>query len=259
MGRLVLGTEDDTKWKPLNLQGFDDKECASMVQSNERERIWLVDSTLRDGEQAPSVSFTEAQSREIAVLLAEAGVRELEVGTPAMGAAEQQKMRLIVREVPRVRCTAWCRAREDDLAAAVAAGVPAVHLSVPTSGIQLGALGREWPWVVAELKRLIPLALAHFDYVSVGAQDASRAPVQRLRILAEFASSLGAHRLRLADTVGVWHPIRVLPSRLRGAGRLIGLGFRGPHSRRPGNGDGQCRNRARCGCPLGRRDRQRAR
>jgi homocitrate synthase NifV len=178
-----------------------------MVQSTGNERIKLVDSTLRDGEQAPAVSFTEGQSLEIALLLADAGLRELEVGTPAMGAAEQQKMRRIASALPHVRCTAWCRTREDDLGAAVSAGVPAVHLSVPTSGIQLGALGRDWSWVMVELKRLLPLSLAHFDYVSVGAQDASRAPVQRLRMLAELAASLGAHRLRLADTVGLWHPV----------------------------------------------------
>jgi homocitrate synthase NifV len=125
-----------------------------------------------------------------------------------MGRQEQQKIRQIVRALPQIRCTAWCRARYEDLLAAVDAEVSAVHLSVPVSAIQLAALGHDWNWVFSQLGQLIPWARKRFDYVSIGAQDASRCDTQDLIRLAKFLSKHRVDRLRLADTVGLWNPIQ---------------------------------------------------
>lgn len=169
---------------------------------------WLVDSTLRDGEQAPGVSFTATQAQEIASRLGSLGVRELEIGTPAMGAAEQQKMQQIALALPGVRCTAWCRARDEDLVAAARSGATAIHLSVPVSPIQLAALGHDWGWVFSRLSELIPRAKDAFSFVSIGAQDASRCALTDLLRLAHFTQEHRVDRLRLADTVGIWNPMQ---------------------------------------------------
>ncbi len=58
---------------------------------------WLVNTTLRDGEQAAGVAFSTDQAFRIAEKLASFGIPELEIGTPAMGEAEIEKMRRIVR------------------------------------------------------------------------------------------------------------------------------------------------------------------
>ena len=50
-----------------------------------KRHIHIIDSTLRDGEQAPGVVFSLKEKLHIAELLDKAGVPELDIGTPAIG------------------------------------------------------------------------------------------------------------------------------------------------------------------------------
>ena len=174
-----------------------------------RSTPWLVDTTLRDGEQAAGVVFSKQAKLEIALCLAEAGVPEIEIGTPAAGDAEVDFMRVAASLRLGCRLTAWCRACDRDLQAAVRSGASAVHFSVPSSSLHLAVLGKSENWVLDSLSRLVPKAQESFDYVSIGAQDASRAQLNFLEKLGRHAEDLGAQRLRLADTVGLWTPLAV--------------------------------------------------
>ncbi len=193
------------------------------------QRPWLVDTTLRDGEQTPGVAFSHRDRIRIAVALVEAGVKELEVGTPAMGNEDAAAIRALKRLQSRARLTAWCRAAVKDVEQAARSGVSAVHVSVPTSAVQLAAIGKSAAWAIDQLIAVTKFARRHFDYVSVAGQDASRADQGFLSQCAAAAASVGADRFRLADTVGRWNPRQVAEaiSRIRCSAPEIEIGFHG--------------------------------
>lgn len=200
-----------------------------IAKSGQTRRVYLVDTTLRDGEQAVGAAFDAGTKLSLAWQLASAGVAEIEAGIPAMGDADQAAIRGIVRAGLPSRIVGWCRAREADLNAAARADLSAVHVSLPVSDVQLRAMNKSFDWSLAEADRVIRLARSRFDYVSVGAQDASRAGTDRLLRFARIAAGAGAHRLRLADTVGVWRP-RAVAEAVGALAACVGdmeLGFHG--------------------------------
>jgi len=193
-------------------------------------RVHLIDSTLRDGEQAPGVVFSRADKLEIATAIAAAGIPELEAGTPAIDEEERADLWAIVEL--RLNCwvTAWCRATALDLDYAASCAVDSVHISFPVSPILFGALGKDEDWLWRSLAELVGRARDRFRYVSVGAQDASRADMTLLDRFVLAARDAGADRVRVADTVGIWNPRQAWRSfrRLRKlAGSRLALEFHG--------------------------------
>ncbi len=175
---------------------------------NKRREVWIIDSTLRDGEQAPGVVFSSDERIAIACGLAELGVPELECGTPAMGDAECADIQSLVELGLPCRLTGWCRAREEDLEKAYQCGLNSIHIAFPTSAIQLRSIGKTPEWVSETLPELLHKAQNMFARVSVGAQDASRAELQFLCDFVTLAQEHGAHRVRIADTLGFWNPLQ---------------------------------------------------
>jgi len=169
--------------------------------------LWMIDSTLRDGEQAPGVAFSAGEKICLAQMLDVIGIDEIEAGTPAMGKDECHTIRQIVRLNLDARISVWCRALKQDIEHAAGTEAQGIHLAFPVSDIQLATMNKDWNWVKETLPKMVGYARSFFRYVSVGAQDASRCGSDRLFEFTGIAGDQDISRVRIADTVGVLTPV----------------------------------------------------
>jgi homocitrate synthase NifV len=146
----------------------------------------------------------------IALALEEAGVDEIEAGTPAIGDKEAEEIAAIGSVLHRAQPIAWCRMTRADVDAARKTGLKRVNLSIPLSDIQMQAkLKMNRAAIVSRIRDVISYAVDCGLRVAMGGEDSSRAETDFLLVAVEAAVSSGAHRYRYADTLGNLEPFSV--------------------------------------------------
>jgi homocitrate synthase NifV len=183
------------------------KQLTDFTLKPEEPAVCIDDTTLRDGEQTAGVVFANREKIEIAQLLDEIGVHQIEVGIPAMGGDEKETIKKIVNLGLRANILAWNRTVISDIQHSIDCGVGSVAISISASDIHIEhKLKKSRHWVLESIKEGIAFAKKHNLYVSVNAEDASRSNLEFLVEFAMTAKQEGADRVRFCDTLGILDP-----------------------------------------------------
>lgn len=174
------------------------------------KKIFVVDTTLRDGEQTAGVVFANAEKIQIAEMLSDLGVDQLEVGIPAMGGDEKEAIKTIVKRNLKPSIMAWNRAVISDIEQSIDCNVDAVAISLSVSDIHIQhKLNKSREWVLETMAKSVEFAKKNGLYVSVNGEDSSRADLDFLVKFINIAKQAGADRFRFCDTVGIMSPFKI--------------------------------------------------
>jgi len=174
------------------------------------ERVEIVESTLREGEQFAGVNLTPEHKQRIALALDRLGVPYIEVTSPAASPRAFADAQMILGLGLRARVLAHVRCVPSDIQQALDAGVQGINLYFGTSPL-LRAHGhrRDVDAIIAGATECIAMVRAAGRPVRFGCEDAFRTPEADLLRVCTALDLAGVERLSLADTVGVATPRRV--------------------------------------------------
>lgn len=174
------------------------------------KKIYIVDTTLRDGEQTAGVVFANHEKVSIAEMLSDLGVDQLEVGIPAMGGDEKEAIKEIVKKGLNCSIMGWNRAVISDIEHSIECGVDAAAISISVSDIHIEhKLNTSREWVLESMVKAVEFAKKNGLYVSVNGEDSSRADRDFLVQFIKCAKQAGADRFRYCDTIGILDPLGI--------------------------------------------------
>jgi len=169
--------------------------------------IEIFDTTLRDGEQTPGISFTTEQKRTIARQLDALGVDIIEAGTPITSKEEKEVVQLICDEGLSAKICGLARILAQDIDACVDCGVDMIHIFVPSSEIQREHTTKMSEAQVKEQAYKMTRYVKERGFMCMfSAMDATRTRLEFLIDLYKTAEEGGADILNVPDTVGISEP-----------------------------------------------------
>ncbi|WP_239618795.1 2-isopropylmalate synthase [Cohnella mopanensis] len=172
-----------------------------------KRRIQILDTTLRDGEQAPGASMKPEQKIVIARQLARMGVDIIEPGFPISSPGEFQAIQQISRELQNVEICGFARCVKADIDSAVDATQDAarrrLHLFISASQIHLDfQLRKTQDQVIEMLRGMVSYGKQFVDQIEFSPMDASRSSEEFLFRVVEAAIEEGATIINIPDTMG---------------------------------------------------------
>ena len=174
------------------------------------DRVFIFDTTLRDGEQSCGCSMSVAEKLRLAGKLVDLGVDILEAGFPAASAGDLEAVDKVGR-THDVTVAALARCHSGDIEAAARAlektKRPRIHTFIATSPIHLKhKLKKTEDQALEAAVKAVELARKYVDDVEFSAEDATRTSAEVLIRFSEAVVAAGAKTVNLPDTVGYTTP-----------------------------------------------------
>ena len=175
------------------------------------EKVYIFDTTLRDGEQAPGCQLNTQEKIQIARQLEKLGVDCIEAGFPISSPGDFESVVQISKAVSMPTICALTRAKKEDIDAAVAALKYAkkkrIHTGIGASDVHIKykfnstreKIVEQGIWAVKYAKKFV-------NDVEFYAEDAGRADVKFLATMIEAMIEAGATVVNIPDTTGYCLP-----------------------------------------------------
>ena len=188
-----------------------DMNKKSVAGDQDKDRVRIFDTTLRDGEQSPGAAMTLEEKLDIAALLDEMGVDIIEAGFPIASNGDFEAVSEIAKRTRNAVVCGLARAGFKDIdragEALKRAKRPRIHTFISTSPVHMKHKLQMEPGAVLEaVSASVMRARQHTDNVEWSAEDATRTEADFLCRAVELAIKAGATTINIPDTVGYATP-----------------------------------------------------
>ena len=172
------------------------------------EKVYIFDTSLRDGEQAPGISFTIQEKIKIAKRLDKIGVDIIEAGMPIVSKGDFESCKQISALGLNCEVLGLARIARVDIDKVIEAEMNSIHVFIATSDLHLkNKLKMTREEVLGAITTEIEYAKDHFGKnIEFSAEDATRTDLDFLIKANKTAIEAGATRINIPDTVGTVTP-----------------------------------------------------
>ena len=202
-----------------------------MTQSDNKDRVVIFDTTLRDGEQSPGATMTHAEKLEIAELLDDMGVDIIEAGFPIASEGDFRAVSEIANRSKNSVICGLARANFGDIdrcwEAVHNSERPRIHTFIGTSPLHRAIPNLDQDQMADRIHETVTHARNLCDNIQWSPMDATRTENDYLCRVVEIAIKAGATTINIPDTVGYTAPvesadlIRMLIEKVPGADDII--------------------------------------